>query len=535
MDMSQYRDLFLSEAREHLQNIDHLMLALELDPAESENVNALFRSAHSLKGMAASMGYDPIAELAHRMEDLMSRVRSGEFQFSKRIASLLLEASDVLALLMDDVAMDRPLAADISLLSERLSGFTLTSEPAEHHESSVIAEGEKPQLPLAEINPEQFHTVRVKTEILDRLIDTTGELVTSKHRIMNLTQDIAEPKLKEALNDVGRLLRELHHTVMQVRLMPFATLAERFPRVVREVAKKSGKDVSFLVEGKEIELDRGVLEELADPLLHILRNAVDHGIEAPDARNSSGKNPVGRVKLSLVREKDQAIISVADDGKGMDPERLIRSAVSKGLLTAEKGAQLTPSDAYMLTCLAGFSTASEVTDISGRGVGMDAVRAAVQSMGGSLSIDSEIGRGSTICLRLPLSIAIINVLLVTAGNVRMAIPVSSVLKTLEITREQIVMRDRRAYLLLGDDEITIVSLNRIMGIPLHGNQYGFLPVIMAMHKGQPIGLLVDRVLGQHEIHVKPVGRPLNRMSGLAGGGLLGDGEIVFVVDPATLL
>lgn len=535
MDMSQYRELFLAEAGEHLSNLNDLVSAVAESPADAGKINALFRAAHSLKGMAASMGYDPIAELAHRMEDLLSMVRAGEMPFGKEIAALLLEAADLLAVLLDDIAMDRPLAADIESVVERLSKFTPLTHPSET---------KKPVLPTAPPGTassppgtvkDQLQTVRVRTEILDRLIDTTGELFTSKHRLLNITREAETPELKDAFNDLGRLLRELHQMVMQVRLMPFSSLAERFPRAVRELARKQGKQVSFHVTGREIELDRGVLEELADPLLHILRNAVDHGIEFPDQRKAAGKDPVGKVSLSLRREKDQAVIAVEDDGKGMDPARLIEAAVIKGLISAEQGAVLTPGDAFMLTCLAGFSTAPEITDVSGRGVGMDAVRSTVQSLGGNLSIDSEAGKGSRMLLRLPLSIAIVNVLLVSAGSCRLALPVSTVLRTLEIKQEQILMRDRHEYILLDETEIPLISLNRILGVPVAEPHSGFIPVLIALFRGQTAGLLVDKVLGQREIHVKPVGRPLNRLQGLAGGGILGTGEIVFVLDPATLL
>ncbi|GAM11808.1 chemotaxis protein CheA [Geobacter sp. OR-1] len=534
MDMSQYRELFLTEAQEHLQALNSLIAALEEEPSDQEKINALFRSAHSLKGMAASMDYGLIADLAHRMEDLMSRVRNGEFLFGRQIGALLLEGADIIAVLLDDVAADRPLTADIETISGRLSSFNPSAEPAAVAPAPEPATVSAPAPQSQDTPREPLHTVRVRTEILDRLIDTTGELFTSKHRLLNITRGVEAPRLKETLNDLGKLLRELHQTVMQARLMPFAVLAERFPRVVRDLARKQGKEISFTVVGKEIELDRGVLEELADPLLHILRNAVDHGIEPPEVRKGAGKNPIGSVRLTVGREKDQAVLSVLDDGRGMDPAALVRSAVAKGIITAEQGAQFSAREAFMLTCLAGFSTAAEVTDVSGRGVGMDAVRATVQSLGGSLAIDSRIGRGSMMTLRLPLNIAIINVLLTGMGGLKVAIPVSSVLRTLEITREQVMSRDRRAYLLLDDTEIPLLSLNRVIGVPLRRSMTGFIPVIVAMFRGKPAGLIVDRVLGHREIHVKPVGRPLNRLRGLAGGGILGDGEVVFVLDPATL-
>ena len=535
MDMSQYRDLFLAEAREHLQNMSELITEFESSPPDQEKINALFRSAHSLKGMAASMDYGPVADLAHRMEDLITRIRGGEFSFGGRVSSLLLEGVDLLALFIDDIAAGRPFSSDITPLSGRFADFNPSSEAEGATPPAIYTAPGKPTVARPERISEPIHTVRVRTEILDRLIDTTGELFTNRYRLQSITEVLDAPRLKETLNDLGRLLRELHLMVMQARLVPFARLADRFPHVVRDLARQRGKELSFIIEGREVELDRRVLEELADPLLHILRNAVDHGIEAPEKRKVAGKQSVGRIRLSAYRDRDLAVIEVEDDGRGMDPDRLVETAVARGLISAEQGAALSPGEAFMLTCLAGFSTAEEVTDISGRGVGMDAVRATVQSMGGSLAIESVAGLGSRIILRLPVRIAIINVLLVATGDCRVALPVSSVMRTLEIKREEMLFRDRRPYLLLDDEEVPLLSLSRILGLPEQRDKGGFIPVIIARFKGKVSGLLAERVLGQREIHVKPIGRPLNRMSGLAGGGILGDGEVVFVLDPATLL
>lgn len=538
MDMSQYLELFLSESREHLQSLNDLVLALEGSPSDQDAINSLFRAAHSLKGMAASMGYNLIAELAHKMEDLMSRVREGELLFESGIAGLLFEGADLLALLLSDVEKGQPFGHDTGILVQRLSTYTPSASVAEPPLAPPLEPPEtaqKPPIHHSHTGRESFQTVRVRTEILERLIGTTGELFTTKHRLQDISRDLSLPRLNDSLHDMARLLRELHEMVMHVRLMPFSSIAERFPRLVRELAQKSGKEVSFAVEGREIELDRGILEELADPLIHILRNAVDHGLETSSERQAAGKGVVGRLTLSACREKDHVEVAVVDDGRGMDPERLVSIAVQKGLISAEEGKGYTPRDAYMLTCLPGFSTAEKVTDISGRGVGMDAVRATIQSLGGILAIESEKGRGSRITLTLPLTIAIINVFVLRVSSFTLAVPVTCVVRTVELKREQVLVRGKQAAFLLDGEDIPLISLKRQLGLPLSPSAIEFLPVIIAEVKGRRVGVAVDRVMGQREVHVKPLGRPLNRLRGLAGGAILGDGEVIFLLDPATLL
>jgi len=538
MDMSQYLELFLSESREHLQSLNDLVLVLEGSPSDQDAINSLFRAAHSLKGMAASMGYNPIAELAHKMEDLMFRVREGELPFESGIAGLLFEGADLLSLLLNDVAEGRPFEHDIGTLVQRLTTYTPSTagaEPPLIPPPEPPEAGQAPQIHHSQPNRESFQTVRVKTEILERLIDTTGELFTTKHRLQDISRDLSLPRLNDSLHDLTRLLRELHEMVMHVRLMPFSSIAERFPRLVRELAQKSGKEVSFVVEGRGIELDRGILEELADPLIHILRNAVDHGLETSSERKAAGKDAFGRLKLSACREKDHVVVAVEDDGRGMDPERLVSIAVQKGIVTAEDGSRFSPRDAFMLTCLPGFSTAEKVTDISGRGVGMDAVRATIQSLGGTLAIESEKGDGSRITLTLPLTIAIINVFLLKVSSLTIAVPVTGVLRTVELKREQVLLRGTQVAFLLDDEDIPLVSLKRMLGLPLSPSAHEFLPVIVTEVKGRRIGVAVDRVMGQREVHVKPMGRPLSRLRGLAGAAILGDGEAIFLLDLATML
>jgi two-component system chemotaxis sensor kinase CheA len=534
MDMSHYRELFISETREHLRSFSELIVALEKDAENQENIDALFRTAHSIKGMAAAMGFGEISNLAHKIEDLMDKVRKRVFAFVPAIADLLLEGSDFLDAMVNDVAANVTTERDVTGLVAKLDSYTpgMKSEATSPEPASEQAPppGEKRDHPR-----EPRQTIRVRTDVLDSLINITGELITSKNRLLTISRGLNSPPLDDALIELNKLLRGLHHEVLRVRMMPFASLSDRFPRIIRDVAQKSGKDVAFSVEGKELELDRGILERLSDPLMHILRNAVDHGLETGAERLACGKKEHGQIRLSVARDKDRVIITVEDDGKGMDPARLVASALAKGLIRQEEVKDMTSRDALLLTCLPGFSTAQEVTDVSGRGVGMDAVRTTIRSLGGVLAIDSDVGRGSRITLKLPLTIAIINVLLVKCAHLTLAVPVTSILRTLEIGRSDIAARGKGRYISLDGEEIPLASMNRIIGIKESPSVGPIIPLFVGEVKGRRVGLVVDRFLGQQEVFVKPLGRPLTRMKGLAGGAILGNGEVVFILDIANLI
>jgi len=547
MDMSPYRDLFISESREHLRAAIELIVKLEQEAGNRNDIDALFRSAHSLKGMAASMGYGEIAELSHKIEDLMDRVRKDELAFEAGIADLLLEGADLLEAMIDDVADDRTVIRDIAPLVQLLVAYKPHGRAGESEGKATDADRAESADARAAgsavgsvLSPgggrggDSPQTVRVRTEVLDHLINITGELITNKHRLLTVGKELGSPRLNEATVELSRLLRDLHSEVLLVRLMPFAAIADRFPRVVRDLAKKTGKEVLLEVEGKEIELDRGILEELSDPLTHILRNAIDHGLEKPAERLACGKPSQGKVTLSARREKDQVVVVVADDGRGMDPARLIASAIEKGIITSEAGVHMSSREALMLTCVPGFSTAREVTDISGRGVGMDAVSATIQLLGGTLAIESELGKGSRFILRLPLTIAIINVLLVRSAQLALAVPVTNIHRTVELRRNLIYSRGKRKVFDFDGEPLPLLSLNRILGLPsAHAGE--LLPVFVSELKGRRVGLVVDGFIGQQEVFVKPLGRPLESLKGVSGGAILGDGEVVFILDVANLL
>jgi two-component system chemotaxis sensor kinase CheA len=337
------------------------------------------------------------------------------------------------------------------------------------------------------------------------------------------------------LHELSTLLRELRDEVFQARMLPFSFVAERFPRLVRDLARKQGKEVTLLIEGKEIELDRGILEEITEPLVHILRNAVDHGMETPDDRVAAGKPYNGVITMTVARDKDHVDIVVADDGRGMDPARLVNKAVEKGLLTPAQAYNLPRQAALMLVCEPGFSTATEVSDVSGRGVGMDAVKTAVHLLGGTLSIESEAGRGSRFSLRLPITVSIIHALMVECGELTIAFPVNTVARTIELRRSDIFEEHGRKVFKLDGQTLTLRSLNRLLRQPLPRKLGEMVPAVVSEAGGNLGGFVTDRFLGQEEIFVKPLGSPLNRMKSLTGGTITGDGRIVFVVDAGALV
>jgi len=556
MDMSQYRSLFLSEAREYLKTINETVVALEESPEDRAAIDTLFRGAHSLKGMAASMEYGDLVEVAHAMEDLMIRVRDGGLSFEPGVADLLLEGTDLIDLLLGEVETGREQRSSLGDLPQRLSGYTpvppgtgsttgaatadaADTESRETGSFSAAALQDQGIAPLpaeAERSKEaEGGTVRVKTELLDHLINLTGELITNKHRLLNIGRELGSAPLDEAVTETSKLLRALHDEVMKVRLMPFDAICDRFQRSVRALAKKSGKELHFELEGREIGLDRGILESLIDPLNHMLRNAVDHGMEESAERLAAGKPARGAVKLSVSRDRDRVLITVSDDGRGMDPKQMIAAAIRKGVITPEEAEQLSPRQALMLSCIPGFSTAKEVTEVSGRGVGMDAVNASIQRLGGTLAIESEPGRGTRFTLTLPMNIAIIHTLVVQCGAIKGAVPVTAVLRTVELRREQLSKVGKRQVFYLDDEAVPLLSLNRILGLPLGRFPDGIVPLFVTEAKGRRVGIVVDRLLGQHELFIKPLGRPLSKLKGVAGGAILGDGEVVTLLDVADLL
>ncbi|MDR6643262.1 two-component system chemotaxis sensor kinase CheA [Luteibacter sp. 1214] len=372
-------------------------------------------------------------------------------------------------------------------------------------------------------------TVRVDTHRLDSLVDAAGELVLVRNRLTSLAPRGGNDPMERAIGELERVAEDLQNAVLRMRMQPVGKLFSRFPRIIRDLARQLGKEIELVTEGEETDIDRTVVEALADPLVHLLRNAVDHGIEMPDVRAAEGKSRLGTVRLAAGQYGDRIVITVTDDGKGMDPEVLRRKAVEKGLMDAEQAARLDERECYEIVFRPGFSTASTVSDISGRGVGMDVVKTKIVELGGTLSIDSRVGHGSTVRLSVPLTLAIMRVLMVRVGHRLLSLPLSNVTEVFELVPGQIQELDGRIVASHRQRALPLADLGHWAGVSGKG---GHVVVVQIGH--QTLGCLVDEVLGREDVMAKPLGPFLKDVPGVAGATITGDGRISLVLDLSGL-
>ena len=529
IDMSQFKELFIEEAHEHLQNLNQVLLQLEKEPSNAEPINEIFRLAHTIKGMAATMGYDNMALLAHSMEDLLDELRQGELEVRAELFDLLFDCLDALGTMLEDITADRESEVALSSITDRLESYrrpevtppvSLKKEPTAPTEVS----------PRSALSLSQW--VRINVRYLDSLMTLVEELVINRSWLTSIQNRYDVPILQEALEQHGRTLSDLQDIVLNARLVPVAQVFDRFPRMVRDLLKRQGKEAEFVLEGREIELDRTILEEISDPLVHLLRNAVGHGMEPPEKREKAGKPRVGAIRLAARRERDQVIIEVSDDGRGMDPKRIAETAMMRGLVTLEDVEKMNEQEVLMLICHPRFSMAEEVTRVSGRGVGMDVVRKAVESLHGSLEILSTPGMGSTFRLRLPLTLAIVEALLVKVGPETYAIPASCIERAVAVEPHHIKPIQRHEVVML-DEALPLLRLDEVLQVPGGGDDSRYVVVVERDH--QRVGLLVDALSGQEEIVIKSLPGFLGKIKGLAGATILGGGKVVLILDVPNLV
>jgi two-component system chemotaxis sensor kinase CheA len=384
--------------------------------------------------------------------------------------------------------------------------------------------------------PRKSTTVRVDTRILDDLINIVGELIINRGRLQEIGRGLENEPLQQALGRLRVLVREFQDTIMAVRMMPLELLTDRLPRIVRDIAHQGGKEVSFEILSKGIELDRAILEEMNDVLIHIVRNAIDHGVEAVEERRAAGKPVRASIRLRAGRERDWVWVMVEDDGRGMNPEKIRQVALERGLITPEKAAAMAYRDLLLLSCLAGLSTSSEVSDVSGRGVGMDVVKAKVESFGGTVLIDSKPGRGTQITLRLPLTLAIIQILLVDVRGQEFGLPVSHIAHTTELKPNAVQWSQKKPVMKWGKRIVPLLDLGQVLGLPARDlEREESFQVALAEFGGRLAALAVDRLVGTYETVIKPLGPPLKKVRGLAGVTIMGDSRTILVLDISTLV
>lgn len=609
MDVSKYAALFLAESREHLSSCNQFLLDWERDPSAAEPVAGLFRSVHTIKGMAATMGYAGVAALAHGTETLLDALRSGDIAPEPDTIQLLFRSIDAISAAVGRVAHGQGhLADDDGSLLEALSGaagiraadtMELPLPPVERGRMVRVQLNPETAMPglrallvvrragelgrVTDVRPgvhalerDEFsgllafrletdatdsavqaalsavgdvatveisrgdvgavvtesRQVRVDLARLDRLTKQVGELVVARNRLATLAIGAEDGDLGRASERITRLVNELQVEVLAARMSPVSDIFDRFPRVVRDVARELGKQVRLETEGVGIELDRAVLDEIGEPLLHLIRNAIDHGLESPEAREAAGKPREGRIRLSATRERNTVLIRVADDGRGIDRTGILAKAKREGALDASVES-LTDDLLLRLLARAGFTTAKEVSDLSGRGVGVDVVATRARTLGGTLAVQSVEGQGTVWSLRVPLTLAIVRALLIEVGTERYAIPVAFVTETVDFGGIRLsTVRDRQSVV-LRDRAVPLVGLRELVG---EGSEPpARRPCVILDIGDRQCALLVDRLIGQQDIVIEPFEAPRDLPAYFGGATILADGAPALVLDAAALV
>ncbi len=530
MDISKYKKLYIYETTDHLSGIEQGLLSLEAAPGDPSTIDNLFRHYHSIKGMSASMGYRPLMELAHAQEDLLSGLRSGAGSVTVPMLSVLLEGLDIMKDMLEKVEKDEPLDTDTGPFIKKVEDVKKGGPPPAREDASKGGGEDGHRDAEENKTPSERHTLRlprimkVESSVFDELLTVVGDLFMVLTSLKGLSQASRSIDLKDAVHILGREINTLYEKILSARMLPVDDLATGLPRIVRDVAARSGKDVEFRVEGGEITLDRAILSAVGDPLVHIIRNAVDHGIEEPDERVRAGKPPKGTILLRAYGRRDRIVIEVSDDGRGIDISRLREKAVERGMSAGEV-AELSDKEALMLMCMPGLSLARRVTETSGRGVGMDVVKDNIERLGGTLDIESVFGKGAKIILSLPRTTSITRALFVSVGEERFLIPVSRIEKVLDVEKKSV----ENGVLKYEDNTAPVMSLASIFDMaPVNGRER--VSVLIVEGASGPLGLVVDDFGDEVEAYVKPLRPPLSKLRGVSGIAVTGDGRPVFLID-----
>ncbi|MDB2116512.1 chemotaxis protein CheA [Clostridium paraputrificum] len=661
MDTSQYMNMFLEESMDNLQILNESLLELEKNPNDVDKVNEIFRVAHTIKGMAATMGFTDIAELTHKMEDVLSKFREGQLNVTQEVVTILFDCLDTLERMVSNIEEGADSSIDIEAIIKSLHNISQVKDVAANKEietlvtlekdncsmelndydMSIIKQAQEKDFNAIELsitlsentllksaraflivkdleeigeiikskpstedienedfelqldfvlittssedevkklvenisevrmvktkliefqkieesavkpkevklesketseekkksvkkegNKKSHQSVRVDLERIDKLMNMVSELVIYRTRLEQIVVDHKSSDLTETLEQVGRTTTDLQDLVMKIRMLPLDTVFNRFPRMIRDISVELNKEINFVIEGAETELDRTVIDEIGEPLIHLLRNAADHGIETKEERIAKGKPAVGTIKLVAYQEGTKALIKVIDDGAGINVEKVKAKAERVGINTEG----LSDDDIKNLIFAQGFSTNEVVTDISGRGVGMDVVRAKVSALGGTVDLISEEGKGSTFVIRLPLTLQIIQALLVNVGNETLAISLGFIDRVIDYKKDNIKKSNGKEVIIYRDDVIPLVRLNERLNIESVDTEKKFVIIVKVGEK--TIGLLVDSLMGQQEIVIKPLGKTLSSLKEYIGATILGNGLVTLILDVGALI
>jgi len=543
-DLEGSRDLlteFHGEAVEHLQQIEAALLALERQPDDPEALNSIFRSFHTIKGNAGFLGLGPMHRLAHEVESLLDLARNHKLRLHSGIITEVLRSRDALQALVQQVgrALEQAVAPDrvipVAHLIAAVRRWIEAPEQPAAAPTVAVPSVPAPAGEAAAVAAGPSQTVRVATEKLDSLMDVVGELVIVQSQLIETALGLgaAAGPLQRDIAQLGRIAKELQRTAMALRMIPIKPAFQKMERLARDLARDCGKRVDFTTEGEETELDRTVVEEIGDPLVHMVRNALDHGLETPEERRALGKPETGAVCLRACYQGSSVILELRDDGRGIDPARILAKALRQGLVPA--GSELSREEIFELIFLPGFSTAEKVTSVSGRGVGMDVVKRNIERLRGRIEVSSEVGRGSVFRIKLPLTLAIIDGLVVRVGHDRFILPSTSVQMALRPTRESIVTIQGGEVLDLHGRLLPLHRLGRRFGIEARAQYPWDGIVVIVESSGKVCALLVDEMITKQEVVIKSLGAFLQNLPGVSGGAILGDGNIALILDPIALL
>lgn len=675
MQNNEYLDVFIEESKEHLQSLNDQLLLLENDPTNLDTISEIFRSAHTLKGMAATMGFNDLADLTHKMENVLDGIRNHEITIHTDIIDVLFASVDHLEEMVIDIANGGNGSKDVSEVIDKLKlieqgdsediadenvnqeispktneeskfsslnefeitlldqaheknfhtyevevslnencllkaarvymvfevleqigevvkadpavqdleeenfdlsfhvllisqesseniekrimkvseiertsvrEFTIDKNREEHKERTTVqqvTEQSKEQAKSKEQNNTTSmnqknvttKTIRVNINRLDGLMNLFEELVIDRGRLEQISADLNHGELTETVERMTRITGDLQTLILNMRMVPIEQVFNRFPRMVRQLSKDLGKKINLEIIGADTELDRTVIDEIGDPLVHLIRNGLDHGIETPEERKSKGKPEEGKLQLKAYHSGNHVFIEISDDGAGIKRENILQKAIANQIVTEEEGQSLTDQEVFQLMMASGFSTAEQISDISGRGVGLDVVKNTIESLGGSISISSEEGAGSTFSIQLPLTLSIITVLLVEVGYEKYAVPLSSIIETAVIPRSEIYSAHNKQVIDFRGKVVPLISLKDVLNVPDARDEDEFLSIVIIRKGDKMAGLIVDTFIGQQEIVLKSLGDYLGEVFAISGATILGDGQVALIIDTNALI
>ncbi|OPX30470.1 MAG: hypothetical protein B1H08_01655 [Candidatus Omnitrophica bacterium 4484_171] len=649
MDKS-YWELFFGESEEYLSRINQFLVALEKDSSDTAAINEIFRLIHTLKGMAATMGFNDLAEFAHKIEDIFDSLRSGRSSADPNLMDIIFSCVDAIGTMLEDLHNKRKSSIVVSEYINRLEDFMSEEEHAEGggnvpsavtkpdtaanmditpqekisiesalkdgfdilkvdihlakdcpmkearaflviirvkqigkiikavpseediregkfdlsftiifatKESIKVVKDELNRvLEIERVDVKEFNysfdakeaapkteasylkkiqSMRIPVERLDKIMNFMGELSIAKSRLMQTVQSGDLASIEETSFIIDRLVSALQDETLQMRLLPISYILDAFPRIVRDFTRKSNKDVDLRIIGSEIELDRVILDEIGDPIMHIVRNAIDHGIEDIDERRKSGKNPKAKLLIKVSRQKGHVIIEISDDGRGIDFEELRRKAIEKGMVAENELFNIDEKAALDIMATPGFSTSKEITDISGRGVGLDVVRTKLDALGGRIDLETEIGKGTRFFLTLPLTLAIIKAMLVSVDNEIFAVPLMNIRESVKIDADTVKTIQNREVIKVRNEIIPLIRLDKEICAHYKKEYPSRLSVVVVEGRIKSLGLLVDKIAGEQDIVVKPLGSMIRKVKGIAGATILGDGKVALILDVANII